>query len=255
MPSQALQALFARAWAWTTVSRIAVGLVVIASVAVVLDISMSFGRAWWPNVAVSALTIALTITLVNRIALRDAQMRLAPRLKLAYADVAERLQSFALVVAREYATTHDDAHYRRPPCGVAAILEHWLEQVVSASLPHDQRDSAIAAGGVLATGLDAVRIANLDVLEPNLTAAMDECSRLLRQRSELWGQLQGLNVHADPAEAVAYTTHARPVVETVLAFATAFAQWTDVRPELDESILESLENLRPTLIALLRIRN
>jgi hypothetical protein len=70
-----------------SVRRLSRVLVLLAAVAVILFLTTNALDAWLPNIATSAVTIALTVTVVERLLRREAHARLLPQLIGAYDEV------------------------------------------------------------------------------------------------------------------------------------------------------------------------
>src|SRR6266849_9249896 len=66
-----------RIWKAWTVPRLAILLVGIAIVAIILDVTTKRLHAWMPNVGIGALSIAVTITVVDKLIKREDQSRIA----------------------------------------------------------------------------------------------------------------------------------------------------------------------------------
>lgn len=67
---------------------------VVAVVAVAVNPASDFGRDWTPNVATEALSLLLTIAVVDRVIRRANEQRLAPRVNRALTHMEAALTRF-----------------------------------------------------------------------------------------------------------------------------------------------------------------
>jgi hypothetical protein len=81
-------------------------MLLVAAAGVVLWCTTDSLRAWIPNITVGALTVALTITVVERAIRQEARNRLLPRLEGALSTIGSDFQMMLLAVVRDYSSTH-----------------------------------------------------------------------------------------------------------------------------------------------------
>jgi hypothetical protein len=84
---------------------LALVLVVVAAVAVVLYDHHDL-RAWTPNIATSALSIAITVTIVSWIVRREARRRIQPRVERTLYWIGLGYRGFLHAILIDYAGTH-----------------------------------------------------------------------------------------------------------------------------------------------------
>jgi hypothetical protein len=240
-----------QAWDWLTLPRLTVILVVGAVLAVAVSAVSDALDAWMPNVAIEALAIALTITVVDRIVRREAHARVQPLLDHAYSDINGALTLFGYQLVREYAHTHE-AHYRRPPTTqLVGLTEFWLQEQQTADLLPADNDSVVRAAETLARQFDATREANPE-LEPTFRVAMDACARTLRHQGTMLALFAAMNVQGLAEEP--YATSARGVVVAVRDFGREFQQRSGLVPQIQEEILGGIEVTREADLRQIRQR-
>jgi hypothetical protein len=150
-----------------SVRRLAVFLVVVAIAAVGVDITTNALDAWMPNVAVGAISIALTITVIERL-IRGAEIeRLRPRIDQAYADVYGALVH--LVFGAEM--SNDE--------GWLPSVEGFIPDYADPNRLDEATKSAIAG---LRDSLQEIRANHVDVLDVTVIVAID---RVLRVSGDL----------------------------------------------------------------------
>lgn len=158
---------------WTTLVLAAVAVAAVAAwfTADALD-------EWAPNIATEALSIAVTIAIVERIVRHEAQGRLRPRLERISSGIGVRFhESWIRVLALDYATTHIWT-FCPLPTNTLALIDHWLagqqEEDATRLEVLDGADPALfGSAESLADSLQRYRESDRDVLEPDLIAAMD----------------------------------------------------------------------------------
>jgi hypothetical protein len=136
---------------------------------------------WAPNIAVEALSIAATITIVERIIRHEARERLRPRIESAMDGLRQEFLKFVHGLAWDYAATHLHT-FRSLPRDALAFLDHWLaekdaQDACQVPVPDDKR---VEISYVLYEGLEmgnALRIyreLDRDVMEPEVVRAIDD---------------------------------------------------------------------------------
>jgi hypothetical protein len=115
-----------RTWDALTVPRLAGLLVALVIIAIAVDVMTNALDAWMPNVATGAASIALTITVVDRLIKRADDARLQGRRRQAYRRLAQALLSLTQKVFMDYLGTHlhSDIEMSGDP---AELLRRWRE--------------------------------------------------------------------------------------------------------------------------------
>jgi hypothetical protein len=170
---------------------IAVAMLVVAAVGVVLWQTTDGLRAWIPNITVGAVTVALTITVVERAIRREARSRLEPRVDGAISTIGVEFQMMLLAVVRDYSSTHVDAFEPVPKDGVE-MIELWLDSHDDIDAPRVRSDDGevpalVSSARVFADHLERARERDRDVLEPALIRAMDDFCLSVEEAKELVG--------------------------------------------------------------------
>jgi hypothetical protein len=157
---------------WTALVFVAV-----AVVAVVLYEHHKL-RAWMPNVATSAASIAITVTVINGIVRSEARKRIRPRVAAALQFISRTVETFSGLVALDYGSCHVST-FEPIPKTASEMLDLWATGWDTNDWAHEYLDSIIAQGHALADNLKQTRALNFDVLEPGLVQAIDTfCHRL-----------------------------------------------------------------------------
>jgi hypothetical protein len=141
----------------------------------------SFLDAWAPNIATAALTVALTITLVEEILRRDAQRRLEPRLFLARFWIGTAISQFISCVALDYAETRLTNSHPVPNGGIK-LLDQWIDDASDsdpAPLLGDKYPFVFEAGTRLAAALKRHAQPEREHLPSGLVVAIDSVSRTI----------------------------------------------------------------------------
>jgi hypothetical protein len=161
----------------------------IFAAAVVVDVFTSSLHAWMPNVAMSAVTVGLTVTLVDSIVRRESRDRLAPLLGPSLFHINLEFSRFVAAVVEDYAATHIDV-FLAIPTDPLAVLDLWLAEQDTADRPHP---------GLERDGIDTLRDMGREFalqvayheeqlgteMDPALRAALRDFSRTIRNADDL----------------------------------------------------------------------
>jgi hypothetical protein len=161
-----------------TVARLALGLCAIAIVAVLVFVFTNVLNAWMPNVATSALTIAVTITVVDRLIRREEQQRLQPRIRGSLSQLSRLVDDFART---DYIETHERTELG-PGDDPLALFDRWLadDEDLPRRLPEGSVPYVLADALELARQAKVIADADREILPPDLVAAIDELERKIR---------------------------------------------------------------------------
>lgn len=171
-----------RKWKWTT-RRVAIGMVVIAAVGGIVD-ALSWAQTWMPNVVVGALTVAITVTVVER-ALSTDREEAQRRHNKPITDVIQtrlemQLQGFGYALLHDYSTTHLETNTPIPNT-LVEMCDRWLdgtEDTPRPSRPAGAMPFVVEEARLLANHLDRVRATYAFVVErsPILVSAIERLS-------------------------------------------------------------------------------
>jgi hypothetical protein len=231
---------------WSGVQQLAAALTAVAVVAIIVDVASDALDAWAPNVTVGALSIAATITVVNRIVQREERLRVQPLLDWAHRDIQEQLETFAYALMSHYVETHQTSYVRPASSALADIAASWLEQMENVDAPSSDKTEVIAAAKVTADQFDRIRRDNRDVLEPALMIALDQFARGVRQQ-EFLAPLMNQLLGARPLHEDAYLIASSSVVQAVASLAAELEQMTGLGPALRDEFIEGIELTRQQL--------
>jgi hypothetical protein len=216
----------------TPTSRVALATIVIALAGGIVY-AVGWARAWMPNVVVGALTVAVTVTVIERAFQREAEDRLKPRRDDVWQSLSRGLRSLIKSIAADYGFHHLDT-FEPIPENPAAIIDHWLagrqtedaeDSIhpprlrvfnVTVPVPDWSAPPLVEAGERFAALLNRERERNREVIDPRLIHAIDEFGTLVDDLSVMLEQLgeQDFALNASQAR--------QCVVEATRAFALEF---------------------------------
>jgi hypothetical protein len=175
----------------TAVTRIALTLVAVAAIAAAISIVSSRFDNWAPNIATEALSIAVTVAVVERIVDRS---RKAPLVERTLAHMKAEFARLVVAVALDYASTH---RARAIPRDALALLRQWLDDQDTADLPHmplpPDEETLRDQAREFVRQVEQYEHRDKDMLEPDLRAAMRDLWGSL-QHSEYWERQMGHTV-------------------------------------------------------------
>jgi hypothetical protein len=186
--------------------------------------------AWMPNVGTSALAILITVAVVNRIVEHRERERKRPRVERALYDIGLDLRLLVSTLFSDYAFTHA-ATYSTPPLGTLAAIGHWVEGIPTADRPEwkgADADMPIALGRAFEFGrrLTEVRESDRDVLEPDLVAAMDDCTLAIQRALTVYRLGEGQ--HEDRIDEVAFSSFGQALRRFVPVFERYDDRWKEM---------------------------
>jgi hypothetical protein len=170
-----LTAVASRLWRPTTLFALA--LIVVGVLGVYWGRHDSL-RTWGPNIAVGALGLAATITIVEWIVRNETRRRLKSRTEQVISRMRFDLSSIIEAIVTDYAGTHVDT-FREIPVSAMAMIDQWLvdqdrEDQERQPLPGDTYPMLILEGMEFLRQLEIVRSRDRDVMEPELVAVIDD---------------------------------------------------------------------------------
>jgi hypothetical protein len=200
----------------------AVVLTLIAVGAAVAYLAADAVDAWMPNVAIGAVSIAITITLVEGIVRREARVRLRPRLERTANGLRNVLEGFCVSATLDYADTHLRG-YRPIPTEMLSFLEQWLMAKEQQDVcPPARGVHVIQAGFRLADELRRYRAEDREVMEPDLVRAIDDYITSVTAAQHLFA-FSEVASGADCADAIRYAEE--HLVRGAATFGAALARW------------------------------
>jgi hypothetical protein len=183
-----------------TTRYVAAGMVGIAIVGGLVDWLVG-ARAWMPNVVVGALTVAATVTVVDRAFRNEQRARDKPILDVITTRVELQMMGFIYALLSDYSITHLDT-FKPIPETLEQLCDLWLDGSEDASRPerpvgseppllHDARR--------LANHLNAARAQYAFVIDKNpaLVDAIERFSEWVAQTS-VWIEREKAGLGAAP---------------------------------------------------------
>ncbi|MDX6453833.1 MAG: hypothetical protein QOH16_3882 [Gaiellaceae bacterium] len=185
---------------------VAVTLAAIAAVAIVINRMSSLLDQWAPNIATEAISVLVTIIVVDRIIDNRERLRMKPRVERALRDVGGDFRMLVRGIAWDYRATHA-ATFEPIPTTSLGVLDHWLANVGredSERAVHGDNDlpAAVTHALQVATSLQRVRDNDKDVLEPEVVAAIDEFEEDARLALAVYHGMPGASVGDRAREAI-----------------------------------------------------
>jgi len=112
-------------WDRLTLRSLAAFLTAIAAAAILTAAKTSWLSAWTPNIAAEALSLLLTIAVVDRVVARRQTEDARTRVEQALRRVSGGLHALTDFVVWDYNKMHQQT-YLRPPNELRALLEHFI---------------------------------------------------------------------------------------------------------------------------------
>jgi hypothetical protein len=170
----------------TAIEAAAAGFLALAVGATAVWFVTDAADEWMVNIATSAATVAVTITIVERLFDREEKRRRAPLVERALGYIEFEFIHFANTVAFDYATIHRD---RPMPRRSLELLDRWLADLDDADAPHivlPPDDKTLRQVGFEFADLIAPHASHEEMLEPRVILAIRDFSTTARmQRSRL----------------------------------------------------------------------
>lgn len=157
-------------------------IVVVAGSSVAWSVGRSTRRdflvEWAPNLAVEALSILVTIAVVQRLLDRQEKSQAARRRRVVHDRLSGALESIGEAMVYEHADTHVEQFEPINSRDVREIARHWGEGLTSADRPVSfMADELTDAVGLAAETIHEHRTRDADILGHDLIAAMDVWER------------------------------------------------------------------------------
>lgn len=153
---------------------------VAVAVAVVCGIVYAVGRAhdWMPSLVVGALTVAVTVTVIEGAIKREEQNRTKPLRSDVLLRIGESFNGLLVSIALDYAEYPGDV-FEPMPSEPLEVIALWLSARKAKNLPDDWVPSLIQRGKEFADRLERHRRRDREVIPLDLITTSDRCSRTL----------------------------------------------------------------------------
>jgi hypothetical protein len=189
-------------------------------------------QAWMPNVVIGALTVAVTITLVDAAIKGDAERRNKGRLGDALDAISYSLKGVLFDVALDYGQTHTDRH--ELPNGPIEVFDFWLAEEPQRDRDHhllaDSGTTMLIDGaGQLRDTLARHRTRDQDVFPTELLRTADRFIEAAENTAAL-AQFIRAGVYPDPQKEL-QEAH-QQIVEAARAFCVEYvkerSEWSPI---------------------------
>jgi hypothetical protein len=180
-------------------------------------------RAWMPPVVVGALTVAITVTVVERALRNEQRARDKPILDVITTRVELQLMGFIYALLSDYSTTHLDT-FKPIPETLVELCDLWLDGTEDTPRPERAAGAypyPLQAARDLSNYLNAARAQYAFVIEksPALVSAIERFSEWVAHASVgIEREAAGLGVMSTEF----HTTMLKRVVEAARNFAAVF---------------------------------
>lgn len=211
---------------------------------------------WMPEVGASAITVGITITVVERVVRHEAERRSAPIAEDAMRQMWNAIPYLIAHIAADYAETHLD-NYQPPPRGLIAALDHWLACADTGDAPRtleeDGEPMFVDIAEITVRQLLEVRQNSSHVLHPEMAASIDQFVRSVRgslnvMRTSVFGygrmDLTGIMPAFRPEDR--HASAIRSIVENTRKLTEVYARQPGAVTELDETyegLIDMMRNL------------
>jgi hypothetical protein len=135
-PIGTIRAAFGGRWKLSPTTSVAAALVAVAIAALVVAVTTAVFDNWAPNIATEALSIAVTVFVVERIVRREAERQLQPRRERALSVLANAFIKFSRMAHFDYAGTHLASDLSEIPEDPVEMLRVWQENYDAKDAPH-----------------------------------------------------------------------------------------------------------------------
>jgi hypothetical protein len=191
-------------------------------------------RAWDPNIVVSAISIAITITVVSWIVRREARERIRPRVERTLYWMGLSFSSFLSAIITDYSGTHYKT-FKPIPGTASEMLDLWLaeqenEDVARRLLDGESLPMLVLEAREFTRTLEEHRARDLDVLEADVVTAIDDFGWHTGQAVQLLDMVdQGLLDDQARTEGTALATVIQGTQKFVAAFEQYDPRWMRIR--------------------------
>lgn len=220
-------------WRPALTSWMALGLLGVSAIAVLLWLQGGL-TAWTPGIAISALGLASSITVVPGIMRRQSNARARPRLERVFTDTHNALQFLAGHVVIDSAGNSEN---QLPITSDLTDTLHrllWAYMHCAYQIPSTKESPArfVITARQFARQLERTSDRDRDILEPRLTRAMDDFCHKIESADRDYARSPNPLI-PDPAGMATFT-----VLHAARDFAWVFREYTPYPLELDEGTIE-----------------
>jgi len=172
-------------------TRLALGLVGLAALGVGAWFVTPTLRAWIPNVTVGAVTVAATITIVDRTIQREAILRVSPRVESVMETIRGSLRWLLWSIAYDFIEASDE-NVEPLPSDAVALTDAWIETETNdwedrRALPRDDALPLIVQHALqLVSDLEQIRDRDRDVLAASVIRDMDDFTAAIERATFLY---------------------------------------------------------------------
>lgn len=197
-------------------------------------------RAWDPNIVVSAISIAITITVVSWIVRREAQKRIRPRVERTHYWMGLAFGGFLSAVITDYSGTHYKS-FKTIPTTASEMFVFWLAEQENEDIPRqllkgEKLPMLILEAREFTRQLEEHRSRDLDVLEADLVTAIDDFGWYTGQAMHLLAMVeQGLLDDRKGTEGTALATVLQGAQKFVAAFEPYDPRWMAIHDKSKEA--------------------
>jgi hypothetical protein len=137
-----------------TIERIAIGLAAVAGLAIVLSAATRVIGNWTPNIATEAISLLLTIVVVDRVVAHRRTEDERGRVEQALRRISGDFHVLADFVLWDYADMHQGDTYRRPPHDLRGLLTHFKDGLATREGPWPSLPRILTASKAISDRLD-----------------------------------------------------------------------------------------------------
>lgn len=165
-------------------------LTALAVAMVVVRLTTDALSAWAPNIATSAATVALTITVVERLLRSEGERRRRPRTERVLYWMGLDFRGLTSAIVLDYVSAH--THPQQVPADALELIDLWISEQDAEDRPRRPLDGEwlpmlLLEAQDFASQLERHRTRDLDVLADDLVRALDDCGWLVGQAIQLFG--------------------------------------------------------------------
>jgi hypothetical protein len=167
---------------YITPNKVLVASVIVAAFGLVVDLVLCWATAWMPNVVVGALTVGLTVTVIDKAMRRAESLRQQPRVDAAMRGINIALHSFLRSAVNGYAGRQIAGPFPDP---MPTDFTGWIERLREDLQLVSPRDAQVMLdlGQTLRSAMSE-GAAERDVIAPGLVAAITEFGQELDVQAE-----------------------------------------------------------------------
>jgi hypothetical protein len=211
---------------------VALGLLGIVGVAVWLWLHGVL-TAWTPSIAVSALTVAASVTVIPAMRRRETNARIRPRVERVLMDIHGSLYFVVETILIDSAASRQDLIPVTEDLNETLNRLLWEYMICAYKIPSDKSVPRFVINArQFAAQLAQTRESERDVLEPDLIRAMDDFCLIIR-RADRDYEAAPDDLLADPPDMATFS-----ILQGVRNFAAIFQRYLPYKLEIGEDTIE-----------------